>query len=89
MEESFLAHKKIQQDIALLKLDFIINGNKMKRTQWRIKELEIKPTDEVEDISLSKEISIVSKNLGVGIIDIKNYSIFQYLTARNTINNGK
>ena len=84
IEESFLAQQDKKQDIALLKLDYIINGNKMKRTEWRIKELDIKTPEqnEQDDMALSKEILIVSKNLGVGIIDIKDYSIFQYLTAK-------
>lgn len=83
--ESFLAHKELQRDIALLKLEFVIDGNKMKRTEWRIKEVELGgqgDDSDALDMSLSKEISIVSKNLGVGIIDIKDYSIFQYLTAK-------
>ena len=84
MNESFLAKKEVQKDIALLKLDYIINGNKMKRTEWKIREAQIdSETKESVDMSLSKEIALVSKNLGVGIIDIKDYSIFQYLTAKN------
>ena len=45
-------------DIALLKLGFIINGNKMKRTEWRIKELEIQTPEEhnKHQSDLSKEI---------------------------------
>ena len=86
MEESFLAHKQLQEEIALLKLGFIINGNKMNRTFWRIKEMEIKsPEDSEQSMSdLSKEIAIISKHIGVGIIDIKEYSIFQYLTAKTS-----
>ena len=82
VDESFLAHKKTQEEIAKLKLDFIISGNKMKRTAWRLKELDIKEPGEEVEMTLSREISIVSKNLGVGIIDIKGYTIFQYLTAK-------
>lgn len=90
INESFLAQKEKEKDIALLKLNFIINGNKMKRTEWRIKEAEIFTPEEHNDKQgeLSKEIAIVSKHLGGGIIDIKQYSIFQYLTAKNSINNG-
>ena len=85
VNESFLAHKDKQKDIALLKLGFIINGNKMKRTEWRIKELEIQTPEEhnKHQSDLSKEILIVSKNIGVGMIDIKQYTIHQYLTAKN------
>jgi hypothetical protein len=86
IEESFIAQQDKKQDIALLKLDFIINGNKMKRTEWRIKELDIKPPEEhnKDQSELSDEIRIVSKNIGTGIIDIKDYSIFQYLTAKKS-----
>ena len=88
--ESFLTQKKLQKDVAILKLDFIISGNKMKRTEYRIKEIELSSLSEDknqdEAMSLSKELSIVSKNLGAGIIDIKEYSIFQYLTAKNNSN---
>lgn len=87
MQESFMAQKQLQKDIALLKLDFIMGGNKMKRTEWKIREAQLNGEKEQQDngdpMSLSKELSIVSKNLGVGIIDIKDYSIFQYLTAKN------
>lgn len=86
--ESFLAHKELQRNVAILKLDFIISGNKMKRTEWRIRELELKGKEsstEDLDMSVSKEVAIVSKNLGAGIIDIKDYTIFQYLTAKNNI----
>lgn len=86
IEESFISQQDKKQDIALLKLDFIINGNKMKRTEWRIKELDIKTPEEhnKDQIELSDEIRIVSKNIGTGIIDIKDYSIFQYLTAKKS-----
>ena len=86
IEESFIAQQDKKQDIAILKLDFIINGNKMKRTEYRLKELEIKTPEEhnKDQMELSDEIRIVSKNLGTGIIDIKDYSIFQYLTAKKT-----
>ena len=90
MNESFLAQKEIQKDIALLKLDYVMNGNKMKRTEWKIKEAQVEGEREQSvEMSLTKEIGMVSKNLGVGIIDIKEYSIFQYLTAKNSINNGE
>jgi len=92
-QESFMAQKELQQDIAFLKLDYIINDNKMKRTEWRIKEAQLnsekEQQDQGEDMSLSKEVAIVSQILGVGIIDIKDYSIFQYLTAKNSSSNGK
>jgi hypothetical protein len=91
IEESFLALKDKEQDIAILKLDFIIKGNKQKRTQWRIKELELQSPEEHNNIQLdiSKEVSDISKNLRIGIIDIKEYSIFQYLTAKKTVTHGE
>ena len=85
VNESFLAHKDKQKDIALLKLSFIINGDKMKRTFWRIKEAEIATPEEhnKHQSDLSKEILAVSKNINVGMIDIKQFTIHQYLTAKN------
>tara|TARA_R110002020_G_scaffold319338_3_gene535236 strand:- start:1138 stop:1602 length:465 start_codon:yes stop_codon:yes gene_type:complete len=91
IEESFLTQQEKKQDIALLKLDFIINGNKMKRTEWRIKELEIQTPEQHNKTQhdLEKEIELVSKSVGNGIIDIKNYSIHQYLIAKKSLSNGK
>ena len=85
IEESFLAQKNKEQDIAMLKLDFIINGGRQKRTMWRIKELEIQTPDEHNKAKhdIENEIRIVSQNIGVGIINIKEYSIHQYLLAKN------
>jgi hypothetical protein len=86
VDESFEEQQNKKQEIAILKLDFIINGNKMKRTEWKIKELEIKTPEEhnKDQSDLSNEIRIVSMNIGSGIIDIKDYSIFQYLTAKKS-----
>lgn len=91
IEESFLVLKDKEQDIAMLKLDFIINGNKQKRTQWRIKELELQTPEEhnIIQLDISKEVSDISRNLRIGIIDIKDYSIFQYLTAKKSVSNGE
>jgi len=85
IEESFLSQKDKEQDIAMLKLDFIINGGKQKRTMWRIKELEIQTPEEHNKAKhdIENEIRIVSQNIGVGIINIKEYSIHQYLLAKN------
>lgn len=90
IDESFQAQQNKKQDIALLKLDFIINGNNMKRTEWRIREAEMETPKEKEkhQSDLSKEIAIISKSIGAGIINIKEYTIHQYLTAKNSINNG-
>jgi len=90
IEESFLVQKDKEQDIAMLKLDFVINGNKQKRTQWRIKEAEIQTPEQHNQtqLELSKEIAIISKSIGSGIIDIKDYTIHQYLTAKKSVTNG-
>ena len=86
LNESFLELQKQKEAIAMLQLDFVISGNKMKRTEYRIKELEIQTPEEhnKDQNSLSKEVKAVSMNIGSGIIDIKDYSIFQYLTAKNS-----
>ena len=85
VNESFEARLSLKKDIAFLKLDFIIDEKRSKRTEFRIKELELSTPQQENDnqMALSKEILLVSKNLGIGIIDIKGYSIFQYLTAKN------
>ena len=86
LNESFLENQKQKESIAMLQLDFIISGNKSKRTEWRIKEAEMQTPekDNQDQSSLSKEVKAVSMNIGSGIIDIKDYSIFQYLTAKNS-----
>lgn len=91
IEESFLTLKQQEQDIAILKLDFIIDGNRSKRTEWRIKEAEIETPEQHSNIQLdiAKEVSDISRALKVGIIDIKEYTIFQYLTAKKTLSNGE
>ena len=91
IEESFLTLKQQEQDIAILKLDFIIEGNRSKRTEWRIKEAEIETPEQHNNIQLdiAKEVSDISRALKVGIIDIKEYTIFQYLTAKKTLSNGE
>lgn len=85
INESFIELQKKKEVIAMLQLDFIISGNKMKRTEYRIKEAEIQSPEEhnKDQQSLSKEVKSVSMNIGTGIIDIKQYTIFQYLTAKN------
>ena len=84
MDYKFLEQKVIQEEIAMLKLDFIINGKKFNRTAWKIKESSIHVGEEVPPLQLTREISIISKNIGTGIIDIKEYTIFQYLTAKSS-----
>jgi hypothetical protein len=81
--ESFLAHKETEKEIALLKLDYIINGNKLNRTLWRLKEEGIRKPDNQEINDFNKEILAVSKNINLGMIDIKKFTIHQYLTAKN------
>ena len=50
LNESFLELQKQKEAIAMLQLDFVISGNKMKRTEYRIKELEIQtPEDHNKD----------------------------------------
>ena len=91
IEESFLAQQKMKQDIAILKLDFIINGKRSKRTEWRIKEAEMGTSEQNETMKneMEKEIEIISKSLGNGIINPKEYTIYQYLIAKNSLKNGK
>jgi len=91
IEESFLEQQKKKKEIALLKLDFIINGKRSKRTEWRIIEAEMGKPEQHDSMKneMEKEIQIISKSLGNGIIDIKEYTIYQYLIAKNALKNGK
>lgn len=84
IEKSFLIKQELKRDIAKLKLRFIIKEDKSKRTEYRIREAELDPVSEtkVNDSDLSDEISLVSKNLGIAPINIKEYTIHQYLMAR-------
>ena len=90
IDESFLAQQDKKQDVALLKLDFIINGNKMKRTEWRLKEAEMATPEQHKKIQneMEREIDIISRHLKTGIINIKDYTIYQYLIAKNSLKNG-
>ena len=91
IEESFLEQQKKKKEIALLKLDFIINGNRSKRTEWRIIEAEMQKPEHLDKMKneMENEIQVISKSLGSGIIDIKKYTIYQYLIAKNALKNGK
>jgi hypothetical protein len=91
MDESFEEQQNKKEEIAKMKLDFIINGKKSLRTSWRIKELEVvNPENKVKILGdLEKELGIISQSVGSGIIDIKQYSIHQYLVAKNTLKNGR
>ena len=91
IDESFWGQKLKEQEIAILKLDYIICGDKRKRTEWRIKELQNqKPEDNKElKYELEREIEAISKTLGSGIINIKDYTIHQYIIAKNSLRNGK
>ena len=86
IKESFLEMQKKKEAIAILMLDFVLSGNKQKRTEWRLKQQDMQTPEEhnQDQYSLSKEVKAVSMNIGTGIIDIKQYSIFQYLTAKNS-----
>jgi hypothetical protein len=90
MDESFEEQQNKKEEVAKMKLDFIINGDKSLRTAWRIKELDIESTHNQTSVlgSLERDLAVVSRSVGSGIIDIKKYSIHQYLVAKNTINNG-
>lgn len=85
LNKSFDIQMNLKQEIAMLKLRFIISEQAQRRTEYRLKEVELTPTKESDKdkMTLSKEILLVSKQLGIGVIDIKDYSIFQYLTAKN------
>ena len=91
MDESFEEQQAKKEVIARLKLKFIINGNKSLRTEWKIKELDIESNDNQTKIlgALERELGMISQSVGNGIIDIKQYSIHQYLVAKNTLKNGR
>ena len=86
IEESFTDKQNKEEYIALLKLDFIISGKKSLRTSWRIRELDLIPVKEgsVPQMEMSEEIRIVSKNLGIPPINIKEFTIHQYLMSNRS-----
>jgi hypothetical protein len=90
-DESFLTYLKNEEKIALLKLDFIIKKDPFKQTLYEVEEAKKKQSEEGKDSSdfdLNKEIGIISKFMGGGVIDIKTVTIHQYLTAKTLLKNG-
>lgn len=89
-DESFLTHIENEEKIALLKLDYIITGNGFSQTLYEIEEAkkEGKKLDDKIEYDINKEIGILSQAMGGGIINIKDISIHQYLTAKTVLKNG-
>ena len=89
MLKQTMSSEEEELKIALLKLEFIITGNKIKKTQYMLKEAKKKPKDDFDDdFDYIKELGYISKNLGGGILDIKKTTIHQYLTAKEALKNG-
>ena len=86
IDENFIAQQEKKKEIAILKLDFIITGNKSLRTAWKIKELDIKTPEEhnKDKLELSDEIRIVSSNAGIPPVNIKELTIHQYLMLKKS-----
>ena len=90
-DESFISHLENEQKIALLKLDYIINKKVFSQTLYEIEEAKRdQNTTDKDDkpFDINKEIGILSKFLGGGIINIKEYTIHQYLTAKKLLKDG-
>jgi hypothetical protein len=89
-DESFLTYIQNEEKIALLKLDYIISGNGFSQTLYEIEEAkkEGKESGEKIEYDINKEIGILSQAMGGGIINIKDISIHQYLTAKTVLKNG-
>ena len=89
-DESFLTYIQNEEKIALLKLDYIITGNGFSQTLYEIEEAKKEDGQGADQIEydINKEIGILSKALGGGIINIKDVTIHQYLTAKILVKNG-
>ena len=91
-DESFITRLETEEKIAMLKLDYIINKNGFSQTLYELEEVKNKEIKEAEnngdEFDLNKEIGIISKYLGGGIINIKEVTIHQYLTAKQLLKNG-
>lgn len=88
-DESFLTYIDNEEKIALLKLDYIINKNGFSQTLYELEEAKkegLKQDDPEYDIN--KEIGIISQRMGGGVINIKDVTIHQYLTAKTLLKNG-
>ena len=91
LDQSFKEAIELDMKIALLKLEYIETGNGIKQTLYEIEEAKknkIPKKESSNKIDVNKEIGIISKYLGGGIIDIKNVTIHQYLTAKKLIKDG-
>jgi hypothetical protein len=90
-DESFLKYIENEEKIAFLKLDYIINKNGFSQTLYEIEEQKKQEragdVDE-KDFDLNKEIGYISKYIGGGILNIKEITIHQYLTAKTVMKNG-
>jgi hypothetical protein len=87
-DESLDRDRELDEEIALLKLDFIISKDRFKQTMYQLKEAAKKHKEEYKPYDFNKEIGIVSKGVGGGIIDIKKTTIHQYYIAKNNLKNG-
>jgi len=86
VDEKYLQELETQKEIALDKLSFIIDNDKSKRTEWKIKEAQLPEKEEkTKEYDFSKELGIISQSLGGQILDIKTTTIHQYYTAKHLL----
>ncbi len=88
-DESFLKYIETEERIAMLKLDFIINKKAFTQTLYEVEELKKREKEgEPIEYDINKEVGLISKFVGGGIINIKETTIHQYLTAKTIMKNG-
>ena len=88
-DESFLKYIETEERIALLKLDFIINKKAFSQTLYEVEEMKKKENEKEHiEYDINKEIGLISKFVGGGMINIKDFTIHQYLTAKTLMKDG-
>jgi hypothetical protein len=92
-DESFMNHLANEEQLAMLKLEYLINKNGYYQTLYQIEQAKKEEREKAqegkfEDYDLNKEIGIISKYFGSMPVNIKEVTIHQYLTAKQTLKDG-
>ena len=83
INESYEAQIELKEQVALLKLEFIISEDRARRTEYKIKQLEINSSEQAAvEMSVSAEVALVCKNANIPPINIKTTTIHQYLMMK-------
>ena len=95
LDESYRNMLDQDVEIALLKLQYIETGQGYYETLFQIEEAKkeerkkaLDTNNDEKSYNVNKEIGIISKEFGGGVMDIKNITIHQYLTAKQNLKDG-